>query len=288
MRDITKSLYILILFTFFVDIYAQLPPEIMSDRYLVKAELLEESKNYVAAFEVMDKVIALHKTHDLKLPDDFHFKYARVALAADSIRIAYDSVNLYLTTAGREGEFYREALLLSLEAEEELEVPEIRAEDLCAGKERGAECWLELANHPECYVWDVNYFAGYTLTWTGSCLGRVARGEGTLVWARESDQYSEFGRLRGGKYHGRWVVRNRFGLESEGPHLDGERHGVWVVQTFSNERGKGKYSHGKRDGVWLEYFRKSSSGEETCTAAVYRQGEKVAERSVDMSNCEGW
>ena len=288
MRDFARSLYLLILFGFFADVCAQLPPEIMSDRYLVKAELLEESKNYVAAFEVMEKVIALHKTHDLKLPDDFHFKYARVALAADSIRIAYDSVNLYLTTAGREGEFYKEALLLSLEAEEELEVPEILPEDMCKGKLRGAKCWLELANHPECYVWDVNYFPGYTLTWSRSCLGRVARGQGTLVWTRESDQYSEFGRLRGGKYQGRWVVRNRFGLESEGPHVDGERHGVWVVQTFSNEREKGNYSHGKRNGVWLKYFQKSSSGEETCTAAVYRQGEEASTRNVIMAMCEGW
>lgn len=90
----------------------------MSDRYLVKAEQLEAQKDYAAAFNVMEKIITLHKAQDLKLSVDFYFWYARVALAADSIKIAYDSVNMYLTTAGREGEFYKEALLLSLKADE--------------------------------------------------------------------------------------------------------------------------------------------------------------------------
>ena len=41
-------------------------------------------------------VIALQKEHNLTLLDEFHFKYAQVALAADSTRIALESVNEYL------------------------------------------------------------------------------------------------------------------------------------------------------------------------------------------------
>ena len=290
MRDITKSLYILILAGVFADASAQrldappppLPPEIMSDRYLVKAELLEANKDFASAFNVMEKVIALHKTHDLKLPDDFHFKYARVALAADSIRIAYDSVNLYLTTAGREGEFYREALLLSLEAEEELEVPEIRAEDLCAGKESGAECWLELTSHPGCYVLNEYFWSSPSVTWSGTCYGKGARGTGTLVWTWGEQVSTDLGRLRQGKRHGHWVLRDRFGNESKGPYANGKRNGHWIVHSASNYKERGSYIDGKRDGSWLRMFNDS------CGSTTYRQGEEVSSRQVDMSKCEGW
>ncbi len=187
MRDSVKSLYILILFGFSSHASAQLPPEIMSDRYLVKAEMLEASKDYAAAFNVMEKVIALHKTHDLRLPVDFHFKYARVALAADSIRNTYDSVNLYLTTAGREGEYYREALLLSLEAEEELAEVVIRSEDTCAEKLERGKCWMPLSDRPNCYVWSYgNKHMTETapqLKWSGKCRGNVGRGEGILTFS---------------------------------------------------------------------------------------------------------
>lgn len=273
MRNIARSLYLLILLGFSADVRAQLPPEIMSDRYLVKAELLEASKDYAAAFNVMEKVIALHKTHDLRLPVDFHFKYARVALEADSIRIAYDSVNLYLTTAGREGEFYREALLLSLEAEEELEVPEILPEDMCEGKEEGA-CWMELANHPQCYVWDDDnhsnfYVSKVTVSWSGACFGAAARGEGTLVWNIGGNEDTWSGRLRQGKPHGHWVLRNRFKYESEGSFANGKRHGHWILHIASNYQERGDYIDDKRDGKWLRMV------DDSCFSITYRQAKRA-------------
>ena len=82
---------------------AELPPEIMADKYLIHAEQLHAAKDYAGAFEVMEKIIALQKEHNLKLPDEFHFKYARVALSADSTRIALDSVSKYLSATGKEG-----------------------------------------------------------------------------------------------------------------------------------------------------------------------------------------
>jgi len=32
--------------------------------------------------------------------------------------------------------------------------PEIKAEETCVGKPVGSSCWMALANHPECYVWN--------------------------------------------------------------------------------------------------------------------------------------
>ena len=260
-----------------------LPPEIMADRYLVKAEQLEAGKDFAGALKAMDEVFAMQQEHDLKLPDDIVYKFARIAMSADSVRIALASVNTYLVAAGKEGEFYKEALALSLLAEEELEVPEILPDDTCAGKEEGAACWMELANHPDCYVWE-QYLWYSSVTWSGATLGKVGRGEGTLTWTRGDRENSHSGRLRRGKYHGRWIER-RSGYVSQGPYVDGARHGSWVEHIASNSKEKGGYMHGKREGPWLKYF---EWDEKSCTSIVYREGEEISSRNVDLGKCEGW
>ena len=295
MRNVARSIYILILFWFSADASAQrfdtaqrpLPPEILSDRYLVKAELLEANKDFASAFDVMEKVIALHKAHDLKLPVDFHFKYARVALAADSIRIAYDSVNMYLTTAGREGEFYKKALLLSLEAEEELADVEILPEDTCAEELDKGNCWMPLSDRPNCYVWIYNY--GYmtgedpVFKWSGRCRGNVGRGEGTLTFSKSGwVGYTARGSFQRGKWHGEFVRTDDLGSVSQGSYVDGKMHGHWVSRHGRNFKKKGEYVDGKPQGTWLKMH------DGSCSSITYRNGEKVVERAVDMSNCQGW
>ena len=48
------------------------------DSYLVRAErLLAAKRFYGAALNMMDKIVALQKEHDLRLPEEFPFKYAR-------------------------------------------------------------------------------------------------------------------------------------------------------------------------------------------------------------------
>ena len=94
---------------------AQLPPKVIADKYLIHAEQLYAAKDYVEAFNVMEKILALQKEHSLTLPDEFHFKYAQVALSADSTRIGLESVNKYLSATGEEGEFY--ALPLTQDAQ---------------------------------------------------------------------------------------------------------------------------------------------------------------------------
>ena len=96
---------------------AQLPPEIMMDRYLLRAERLMEAKDPKGALELMGKIVALQKEHGLTFPEEFHFKHATVALSAGAMQEAIDAVSTYLVEAGREGKFYREALELLEEAE---------------------------------------------------------------------------------------------------------------------------------------------------------------------------
>ena len=91
---------------------AQLPPEILVDRHLVRAERLLEEDDAPAALETLNAILSLQREHGLALGNDFHFRYAQVALAAGRTDTAIASLNDYLLAGGRGGEFYREALEL--------------------------------------------------------------------------------------------------------------------------------------------------------------------------------
>ena len=117
MRGVVGSVLVAVLLGSFTEATAQLPPEIMADRYLVQAERLMKENDFKAALEAMEKIVALQKEHDLKLPDGFHFKYAQIAMSAGLIEAAIEAVSRYLVTAGRAGKFYREALELLDQAE---------------------------------------------------------------------------------------------------------------------------------------------------------------------------
>ena len=258
MRKIIKSILITVVLGFFTVASAQLPPEMMADKYLIQAEALRAQKDYAGAFKVMEKIIALQKEHNFTLPNEFLFTYARVALAADSIKVALESVNKYLSATGREGEFYKEALALLVE----VEGLEISAEETCAGKPEGASCWKELANHPECYVWDDYYYEDQTVTWSGKCSGSVAMGEGTLSWERRDKEgkltwssYAYTGDLKNGKKHGQWVSRSLSNAETgEGSYVDDKKHGPWIYRNPGGHRGdifEGSYLNGKKHGQWV-------------------------------------
>ena len=107
----------------------QLPPDILVDRHMVRAERLLADGDPGAALEVMNEIRALQEEHDLVLGDDFHFAYAQVAFAAGRTETAIASLNDYLVVAGRTGEFYREALEL-------LDSAEVRLQREAAERER--------------------------------------------------------------------------------------------------------------------------------------------------------
>ena len=272
---------------FFAVASAQLPPEIIADKYLMQAEQLHAKKDYVAALNMMDKAIALQKEHNLTLPVEFPFKYAQVAFSVGSMQTALDAVSKYLSV-GRESEFYKEALALLIEIEEEIKKFEFSPEKTCDGKPLRSSCWMVLASHPECYVWESEYYDGQTVTWSGACSGGFAEGEGTLVENHTSEyigvrKIELTGRLQSGKMHGQWIIRThhgRFGtviekgpyvnsrrhghwaflygesefgnLDSEGPYVNGKQHGHWVLRSRDGRVGGGSYVNGKRQGKWTE------------------------------------
>ena len=50
--------------------------------------------------------IALQKEYSFSLPDEFHFKYAQVALSTG----LFQTAKKYLAAAGKKGTFYKKAL----------------------------------------------------------------------------------------------------------------------------------------------------------------------------------
>ena len=86
----------------------------------------------------MNEVLALQREHEVALPAEFHFKYAQVALAAGLPETAITSLNAYLLAAGREGEFYRDALELLESAEEA-----VRRADAAGRRAEAEPCRVE-------------------------------------------------------------------------------------------------------------------------------------------------
>ena len=252
---------------------APLPPEIQLDRYLLGAEKLMAQKDHQAALDIMGKILALQKEHQLSLPEEFHFTHAELAFAAGSFQAALDAVNEYLVKAGRGGEFYREALDLLDDVEAAL--PE---RNRCTGQPKGSECWMALTDRPGCYVWDPNFQPDATVTWTAECAAGLAQGTGTLNWVWDAglETLESTGRLQAGQRYGQWVFRYANGTVTEGsyvegkvpgrwifryadgtveagPMVEGKREGHWVWRYTSGEVQKGSYLEGKEHGQWVKY-----------------------------------
>lgn len=120
MREVIRSFFVLFFLGFFTVSATELPPEIVADKFQQRAAQLIDKGNYESAFKVMNHILTLQKEHDLTLPDEFLFKYAQVALKAGESGATLDAVSQYLATAGKEGQFYKEALALLNKVEQML------------------------------------------------------------------------------------------------------------------------------------------------------------------------
>ena len=249
----------------------QLPPEVLLDQLLLRAQRLVDEDDLDAAVVAMDEALGLGAEHGLELPPDLRFEHARVSFAVGLLETAKASVTEYLTAAGREGEFYVAALALLEDVDQILDrrdAPE------CSPEPEGAACWMELTSHPGCYVWNPNPQATETATWTGECPTGFAQGPGTLIWtSRDGEQEVEgnrrYGRNHGdvvvrdssglvqegtdrfGKRNGRWVLRSADGAVYEGPYVDGEPNGQWVVKNADGAVYEGPYVDGEPNGQWV-------------------------------------
>ena len=110
MRRMITSVVVSVLLGGFTVVAAQLPPDILADAYLLRVEEAIRDGDPARAQAAMQNLLLLQAEHELVLPDEFHFRYAKAAHAADLPEQALEAVVRYLAAAGREGEHYVEAL----------------------------------------------------------------------------------------------------------------------------------------------------------------------------------
>ena len=260
----------------------QLPPEILADQLLLRAERLIEGEEPEEALEALEEILTLQAEHGIELPPEFHFRRAQATFAAGTLEPARESVTDHLTAAGRDGEFYEAALALLEDVERILERRD--APD-CTGQPGGTECWMELANQPGCHVWNEGLQIESVAEWTGACSSGFATGPGTLTWEwppdsrQEHDDIMRLGRHHGlivmrfqdgnlaegtyvnGVRHGDWVWKYPDGQVESGPYVDGEQHGRWLVEPPDGGRLEGPYVDGEKSGQWVETFASGNVGE---------------------------
>ena len=121
----------------------------------------------------------------------------------------------------------------------------------CADQPEGDMCWMELTDHPDCYVWSPRHMPREAVTWSAGCADGLAQGTGTLAWKGNSEEYEGTGLLRAGKQHGRWVMILPGGLYAGGPYMDRLRHGRWAWRLSSGAVEEGPYVDGKKHGCWV-------------------------------------
>lgn len=126
-------------------------------------------------------------------------------------------------------------------------------EPLCDGQPKGTPCWMDLSDHPGCYVWNPDPKPGETAAWSGECSGGLAQGQGTLKWINDRGRRTTetTGSLQDGKTHGRWVEKFASGIVQEGPYVQGKRHGKWVLRGPDGGVQKGPFVEGRQEGHWV-------------------------------------
>ena len=254
----TRGLFLAVLLLS-VPAEAQLPPAILVDQLLLRVERLIEEQETEEALEVIQEILALREEHGTELPPEFRFRRAQATFAAGTLEPAKESVTSYLMEAGRDGEFYEDALALLEEVERILERRD--APD-CAGQPEGTECWMELANQPGCHVWNEGLELGARAEWTGACASGFATGTGTLTWEWPPDNRQEMkGTYRFGRKHGFSVEEFEDGDVGEGPYVNGKRNGHWVWTYGDGGKAEGPNVDGKRNGHWVQEYANGNVGE---------------------------
>ena len=121
----------------------------------------------------------------------------------------------------------------------------------CQGMPEGSECWREISNQPDCYVWNAHFESSWDIEWSGGCSGDTAHGRGVLHLSSADSSFREekTGEIVHGKMNGHWVERRGDVYRAEGPYVDGEKNGHWVMRwNDANARFEGEMRDHKPNG----------------------------------------
>ena len=140
MRTVLWSVFVSILLGV-VPTTAQLPPEIMLDGHLLRAEDAVRQAEPTAAHAAMEQIQTLQDEHGVEIPPEYHYRYATVWNALGAWNQSLASAVRYLELTGRDGEHYLDALALMNRATAGIEEIE-RAREMraaAAARARAAE-----------------------------------------------------------------------------------------------------------------------------------------------------
>ena len=132
----------------------------------------------------------------------------------------------------------------------------ISARETCSENPEGSACWMQMDDQPGCYYWNSRLEVNETVTWSGTCSGGLAEGDGEIKWVYGKDQENSTtatGRFQQGKMDGPWVTRHPNGTVGEGPYADGKRDGQWVFNDADGNVMEGPYVDDKQHGQWVEH-----------------------------------
>ena len=124
--------------------HGQLPPEIMLDGHLLRAEEAVGQRDHTAARTAMEQIQALQNEHALEVPAEYHYRYATVWNRVGAWEESLASAVRYLELTGRDGGHYLDALTLMNRATAAIEELE-RARELRAADEARARAAAERA-----------------------------------------------------------------------------------------------------------------------------------------------
>ena len=151
--------------------------------------------------------------------------------------------------------FVHGSLLVMPEARGSTRAPSLSP--MCDGMPEGSQCWREISNKPDCFIWDDYSRTNQSITWSGLCSNNVTAGPGTLRYEWNDLFVEGKGTLsENGEPVGRWSWHHSDRTKSEGPYKDGKRHGRWVFRYTDGDitEMEGSYKDGKRHGRWLVRF----------------------------------
>ena len=157
-------------------------------------------------------------------------------------------------------------------------LPFAGADETCAGKPVGSECWMEVADQPGCHLWNPSLHAGATVRWSGECVGGYAQGTGTVRWRYDGGLQTSDGSFLDGKQHGTWVVHEADGDVSEGLYVDGQRQGIWTWWFTSGNVLESPFVDGKENGQEIECAR--FPGNVIALLISYVAGEEMGRETI--------
>ena len=110
-------------------------------------------------------------------------------------------------------------------------------------------CWLDVANHENCYVW-ITPASDESVTWSGRCKAGKPDGHGELMWRWDGGERTIIGSYVDGKKNGQWEDRFASDFVSIGPYVNDTKHGQWEVRYADGTVAIGHFVGGKTNGQW--------------------------------------